>query len=80
MRKYCREFYQLLLKGSQAHARWELEMSTNIMKSRKRQGVLFLLLLPVRLSAALPLPQETVLVCPGRSAAKMPICRRITPT
>ena len=47
MRKYCREFYQLLLKGSQAHARWELEMSTNIMKSRKRQGVLFLLLLPV---------------------------------
>jgi uncharacterized membrane protein YfcA len=47
MRSYFREFYQLMLKGSQAHARWELEMSTNIMKSRKRQGVLFLLLLPV---------------------------------
>ncbi|MBB5348303.1 sulfite exporter TauE/SafE family protein [Desulfoprunum benzoelyticum] len=47
MRNNCREFYQLLLKGSQAHARWELEMSTNIMKSRKRQVALFLLLLPV---------------------------------
>ena len=49
MRSYFREFYQLLYKGSQAHARWELEMSTNIMKSRKRQGVLFLMLLPVLL-------------------------------
>jgi uncharacterized membrane protein YfcA len=43
---YCREFYQLLLKGSQAHARWELEMSTNILKSRKRLALLFLMLLP----------------------------------
>ena len=42
-----KDFYNLLVQGSQAHARWELEMSTNIMKSRKRQGVLFLLLLPV---------------------------------
>ena len=46
---YFRDLYQLLYKGSQAHARWELEMSTNIMKSRKRQGVLFLMLLPVLL-------------------------------
>jgi uncharacterized membrane protein YfcA len=42
-----REFYNLLLQGSQAHARWELEMSTNILKSRKRKGVLLLMLLPV---------------------------------
>lgn len=47
MKNHCREFYQMLLKGSQAQARWELEMSTNIMKSRKRQAVLFLFLLPV---------------------------------
>ena len=47
MSNYCREFYQLLLKGSEAHARWELEMSTNIMKSRKRQVALLLMLLPV---------------------------------
>lgn len=42
-----KEFYNLLLQGSQAHARWELEMSTNILKSRKRKGVLLLMLLPV---------------------------------
>lgn len=35
------------MRGSQAHARWELEMSTNILKSRKRMTVLFLLLLPI---------------------------------
>ncbi len=45
--KCCRDFYQLMLKGSQAHARWELEMSTNILTSRKRMAVLFLLLLPI---------------------------------
>jgi hypothetical protein len=44
---YCREFYQMLVKGSEAHARWELEMSTNILKSRKRRGLLILMLLPV---------------------------------
>ena len=47
MKNHCRQFYQMLVQGSQAHARWELEMSTNIMKSRKRQGVLFLMMLPV---------------------------------
>ena len=47
MKNHCRQFYQMLVQGSQAQARWELEMSTNIMKSRKRQTVLFLFLLPV---------------------------------
>jgi hypothetical protein len=42
-----RELYQLMVKGSVAQARWELEMSTNILKSRKRMALLFLLLLPV---------------------------------
>jgi len=42
-----KDFYNLLMQGSQAHARWELEMSTNILKSRKRKGVLLLMLLPV---------------------------------
>ena len=46
---YAREFYQLLMKGSEAHARWELEMSTNILKSRRRKGLLLLLLLPILL-------------------------------
>jgi hypothetical protein len=43
----CREFYQLMLQGSQAYARWDLEMSTNILKSGKRRALLFLMLLPV---------------------------------
>jgi uncharacterized membrane protein YfcA len=43
----CREFYQLMLKGSQAYAKWDLEMSTNILKSGKRRALLFLMLLPV---------------------------------
>ncbi|KJS00523.1 MAG: membrane protein [Desulfobulbaceae bacterium BRH_c16a] len=47
MSSFFRDFYQLMLKGSQAHARWELEMSTNILGSRKRQVVLVLLLLPI---------------------------------
>lgn len=43
----CRELYQMLVKGSEAQARWELEMSTNILKSRTRKGILMLLLLPI---------------------------------
>jgi hypothetical protein len=44
---YCREFYQMLIRGSQAYARWDLETSTTILKSKKRLTVLFLLLLPI---------------------------------
>jgi uncharacterized membrane protein YfcA len=43
----AKAFYQMLVKGSQAQAHWELEMSTNILQSRKRLTLLFLLLLPV---------------------------------
>ena len=44
-----KQVYQLLVDGSRAQARWELEMSTNIMASRKRQAILLLLLLPILL-------------------------------
>ncbi|MBM9603059.1 sulfite exporter TauE/SafE family protein [Desulfopila inferna] len=44
---YCREFYRMLISGSQAYARWDLETSTTILKSKKRLTVLFLLLLPI---------------------------------
>lgn len=44
---YAREFYQMMVKGSEAYARWDLEASTNILRSRKRMGVLFLLLVPI---------------------------------
>jgi hypothetical protein len=38
---------KLLMLGAQAHFRWELEMSKNILSSRKRLFVLGLLTLPV---------------------------------
>ncbi|MFT5700702.1 MAG: putative membrane protein YfcA [Desulforhopalus sp.] len=44
---YGREFYQMMVRGSEAYARWDLETSTNILRSKKRMAVLFLLLLPI---------------------------------
>lgn len=44
---YTREFYNMMIKGSEAYARWDLETSTTILRSKKRMGVLFLLLLPI---------------------------------
>ena len=45
--KFFRELNQFMMAGARAHARWELEMSNNILKSRKRLLVLGLLLIPV---------------------------------
>ena len=45
--QFFRDLYQFMLTGAQYHARWELEMSSNILRSRKRLFVLALLLLPV---------------------------------
>ena len=42
-----RQLGKFLMLGAQAHSRWELEMSTNILSSRKRLFVLGLLTLPV---------------------------------
>ncbi len=44
---YSREFYQMLIRGSQAYARWDIETSTTIIKSKKRLAILFLMLLPI---------------------------------
>ena len=44
-----KQLHQLMIDGSRAQARWELEMSTNIMASRKRQVILLLLLIPILL-------------------------------
>jgi uncharacterized membrane protein YfcA len=46
---YGREFYQMMVRGAEAYARWDLEVSTNILRSRKRMALLFLLLLPILL-------------------------------
>lgn len=45
--RYLRDFYQLVLAGSAAYARWDLETSLTILRSRKRMAVLFMLLLPI---------------------------------
>ncbi len=45
--KFFHQLHQVLMTGAQAQARWELEMSTNILKSRKRLLVLGLLMLPI---------------------------------
>lgn len=44
---YCKDFYQMMVKGSEAYARWDLETSTRIIRSPKRMAVLFLCLLPI---------------------------------
>jgi len=46
-----RGLYQMFMLASTAHARWEIEMSSNILKSRKRLWILGLLLLPAILFA-----------------------------
>jgi uncharacterized membrane protein YfcA len=45
--KFFRELYQFMMAGAKAQAQWELDMSTNILKSRKRLLVLGLLLIPI---------------------------------
>lgn len=44
---FFKDFGELLMRGSQAHARWEIEMSNTILGSRKRMAVLLLLLMPI---------------------------------
>ncbi len=44
---FTRELYQFLMIGAKAHARWELEMSNNILRSRWRVALLCLLLIPI---------------------------------
>ncbi|HEX8987521.1 MAG TPA: sulfite exporter TauE/SafE family protein [Rhodocyclaceae bacterium] len=47
-----RLFYQFLLAGSQAYARWDLEISLNILRNRRRRLLLGLLLLPIAVVGA----------------------------
>jgi len=46
---FFRLWAQFMLEGARAHARWELEVSTVILKSRKRLLLLALCLLPILL-------------------------------
>jgi hypothetical protein len=42
-----RQVFEFLQAASVAHARWDIEVSTSILRSRKRLLILFLLLLPI---------------------------------
>ena len=42
-----RQVYQFLLAGSQAYAKWDLEVSTSILKNRKKLLILLALAVPV---------------------------------
>ncbi|MCL7488721.1 MAG: sulfite exporter TauE/SafE family protein [Desulfobulbaceae bacterium] len=44
---FFRDLYQFMMMGAQAHAKWELEMSNNILQSRNRKIVLCLSLIPI---------------------------------
>ncbi|HBT96337.1 MAG TPA: hypothetical protein DEB25_01125, partial [Desulfobulbaceae bacterium] len=44
---FFKEFGRLMMVGSRAHAKWEIEMSSNILSSKKRLLILGLLLVPV---------------------------------
>lgn len=45
--KFFRDLNEFMVAGAKAHARWEMEMSDNILKSRTRLLILGLLLIPV---------------------------------
>ena len=45
--KFSRDFYNLMIQGSQAYARWDIETSRTILRCKKRMTLLFLLLLPI---------------------------------
>lgn len=44
---FFKDLNQLMVVGARAHAKWELEMSNNILKSRNRRLILCLLLVPI---------------------------------
>jgi uncharacterized membrane protein YfcA len=45
--KFFRQWGELMVLGARAHARWELEVSTTILRSKKRLLILALLCVPV---------------------------------
>jgi len=44
---FPRQVFEFLKAASAAHARWDLQVSLSILRSRKKLLVLFLLLLPI---------------------------------
>ncbi len=44
---FGRQVYEFLLSGSQAYAKWDLEVSTSILKNRKKLLLLLALAVPI---------------------------------
>ena len=44
---FPRKLYEFLMAGSVAYAKWDYEVSTNIIKSRKKLLILMILSLPI---------------------------------
>lgn len=64
----ARTLYQMLCIASRAHARWELEMATNIWRSKKRLWALGLLLIPALLFALAEASDELPHILGGKEA------------
>lgn len=64
----ARTLYRMLCIASRAHARWELEMATNIFKSKKRLWALGLLLIPALLFALAEASDELPHMLGGKEA------------
>jgi hypothetical protein len=71
--KKGRYIYELLIRASMAHARWDYEASMNILRSRKRLAILGLLALPaVFLSVAMAADPGTLPAILGGKKAYSP--------
>ncbi len=64
----ARTLYRMLCIASRAHARWELEMATNILRSKKRLWALGLLLIPALLFALAEASDELPHILGGKEA------------
>lgn len=64
---FCRQVYEFLADGSRAYARWDLEVSTSILKNRKKLLILLALVAPI-LIACIAEAYETPSILGGKSA------------
>ena len=45
--RFFREVYEFMMEGARAHARWDIEVSTSIIRNRKKLLILLVLALPI---------------------------------
>ena len=72
---FGRQVYEFLLSSSQAYAKWDLEVSTSILKSRKKLLILLALAVPILAGCFAEAYEYHEML-----AAKPPMHRLFTPT